>query len=330
MLQRKHITELALGFYSDGLLLLHPKDIGKIDEHPKEYIQLANDCHIYFIVKRPRIAFVPGSIEISDEKTTGKFKYVKDGVLTESEFWLLGKPNADVIEISDYPHSKLIAKTNGEVVFSLPAHLLSMICDHVEDRSIRDLDVVYIGMSYADGNRSAKERLLSHSTLQQVLADMNSDAPDMEALIVMAQYVQPQTFITFDGRDKTLKLEDDRDVVADLQKQQAKVTKDLQIALIEAGLIRYFQPPYNDKYKERFPHPTHKILKEVYEIDFGALTVEINTEEIAGRLFSKSRKPGYHHIASVDLHDPTTRRSFFNLMNVATGSNAPDRSGPIF
>lgn len=330
MARRKHITELALSFYSDGLLLLHPKDIGNIEQQSAEHAEIANDCHIYLIVKRPRIAFVPGSIAVGDGRTTGRFRYVKDGVEKEVGFWLQGEANADIIEISDYPHTKLSLVKNSEIFLTVPAYLLSMICDHIEDTSIRDLEVVYVGMSYADGTRSAKDRLLSHSTLQQVLADMNSDAPDMEALIIMAQYVPPQTIITFDGREKTLKIEDDRDVVADLKKQQAQVTEDLQIALIEAGLIRYFQPPYNYKYKQRFPHPTQKILKEVYEIDFLALTVEINTEQIKGRLFSKSRKPGYHHIASVDLHDPATRQSFFNIMNVAQGANAPDHSGPIF
>jgi hypothetical protein len=273
---------------------------------------------------------VPGSIVVGDKRTTGRFRYLRDGVTTESEFWLQGRPDADLIEISDYPHTKLFLKKNGETIFTIPAHILSMICSYVEDISIRNLEVVYVGMSYADGKRSAKDRLLSHSTLQQVLADLNSDALDMEALIIMAQFAPPQTIITFDGSDKKLKLEDDRDVIADLQKQQAYITKDLQFALIEAGLIRYFQPPYNDKYKERYPHHTHKILKELYEIDFGALTVEINTEQINGRLFSNSCKPGYHHIASVDLHDPVTRRSFFNLMNVPKGSDASDFSGPLF
>lgn len=330
MADRKYITEIALNFYSDRLLLLHPKDIGNIEKQGAEAIQVANDCHIYLIVKRPRVTFVPGSIVVGDEKTTGRFRYTKNGVATECEFYLTGKPNADSVEISEYPHTKLLLIKDEETIFTMPAHLCSMMCDSVGDRSIRDLEVVYVGMSYADGNRSAKDRLLSHSTLQQVLADLNNEAPDMEALIIMAQYASPQTIVTFDGRDKSLKLEDDRDLVADLQKQQTDITEDLEIALIEASLIRYFQPLYNDKYKDRFPQPTHKILKEIYEIDFGALTVEINTEDISARLFSTSRKPGYHHIGNVDLHDPATRRSFFNLMNVATGSDAPDHSGPVY
>jgi hypothetical protein len=330
MPKRKHITELALHFFSDGLLLLHPKDTGRIEQHSEEEAELANDCHIYLIVTRPRMSFVPDSIRVGGGKTTGRFKYVKAGVPQETEFWLDGEANADKIAISEYPHRKLSLIKNGEIFFTAPAHLLCMLCDHIDDRSIRDLEVVYVGMSYADGTRSAKDRLLSHSTLQQVLADLNANSPDSEALIIMVQYASPQTIISFDGRDKSLKLEDDRDVVADLRMQQEKITEDLQIALIEASLIRYFQPPYNDKYKQRFPHPTHRILNEAYEIDFGALSVELNTERINSRLYSETRKAAYLHIGSVDLHDPQVRRSFFNLMNVAKGSDATDYSGPIF
>ncbi len=330
MATRKHITEIALSFYSNGLLLLHPSDINNIEKQSPETAELANNCHIYLIVKRPRISYVPGSICIGDEKTTGEFSYTHNGIIKKVGFYLEGKSNADSIEISDYPHTKLLLIKNGKNFLTLPAHLLSMMCDNIDDTSIRDLEVVYIGMSYAEGRRSAKDRLQSHSTLQQVLADINHEEPDMEALIIMAEYETPQTFISFDGRDKSLKLEDDRNVVEDLQKQQTQITKDLEISLIEAGLIRYFEPPYNEKYKQRFPHPSQKILQEVYKIDFVALTVELNTEEIMGRLYSKTRNPGYHHIASVDLHDPSTRQSFFNLMNFDQGSDAPDHSGPIF
>jgi hypothetical protein len=329
MPQRKHITEIALGFFSTYLVVLHPKNIADVDSQP-EHAGIAENCHIYLIVKRPRVAYVPDSIVVGDESTVGRFRYVREGIAAETEFFLRGKPNADELRISPYPHHKLTLVKDGEEYTTIPAHLMCLMCDGVADPAIRDLEVAYVGMSYAEGRRSAKDRLLSHSTLQQVLADLNSDAPDDEALIIMAQFDSPQTFISFDGRDKSLKLEDDRDVMADLAKQQELVTEDLQIALIEAGLIRYFQPLYNDKYKQRFPHPTQKILDALYKIDFGALTVEINTEEINSRIFSSVRKPGYHHIASYDLHDPTVRHSFFNTMNAENGSDAEDHSGPVF
>lgn len=330
MATRKQITELALGFFSRGLLLVHAKDIKKVGQESQEIAELAANCHIYLIVKRPRLSFVPGSISLGENKITGRMQYTSNGVPHEIEFGLNGKPNADSVEISDYPHSNMLLVRNGKIVFTLPAHITSMMCEHISDSSVRDLDVQYVGMAYADGNRSAVDRLQSHSTLQQVLADLSHDAPESEVLLLLVEYESPQTIMTFDGRDKTLRLEDDRDVVSDLRRQHTEITENLQIALIEASLIKYFEPRYNDKYKNRFPHPTHKILDQVYSIDFGALTVEINTEDINAQLLSSNRGAGSHHIASFDLHDPLVRRSFFNIMNVESGSDASDHSGPIF
>ena len=142
---------------------------------------------------------------VSEEQLTGRSRYVKAGVVQETEFSLKGKANADEVVISSYPHLKLVLLKNGVKIFSAPAHLVSLLCDSVDDTTVRDLEVVYVGMSYAEGRRSAKDRLISHSTLQKVLADLNNDAPDDEALIIMAQFAQPINMISFDGTDESLK-----------------------------------------------------------------------------------------------------------------------------
>ncbi len=260
MANRKHITELALDFCSDGILIMHPKDVSRIEQQGAAAVELANECHIYVIATRPRVSYVPGSVRVGDGKTSGRFKYSRNGAIKETEFWLKGEAIADKIEISEYPHHTLSLVRNDKVIASIPAHLASLICDHVGDSSLRDLRVVYVGMSYADGSRSAKDRLLSHSTLQQVLADLNGDSPESEALIIMApghdeRYDSPQTLISFDGRDESLKIEDDRNLMDDLQRQRTDITEDLQIKLTEAALIRYFQPSYNEKYKNPVPSP---------------------------------------------------------------------------
>ena len=173
-----------------------------IDGLGQEMIDLANQCHIYLIVTHPRPRFVPGSIEVGSGKTKGRFAYVKDGIATETDFSFTVEANADKLEISDYPHRMLSLIRNGESFASIPAHHASLLSDHLGDSSLRDLCVVYVGMSFGDGNRSAKDRLMSHSTLQQVLADLTAESPDSEALVIMVQYVPPKAMISFDGHDK--------------------------------------------------------------------------------------------------------------------------------
>ena len=333
MPQRKHLTELFIGFTSTGIMGIHPKNIRKIESESPEIIKFAEQCHIYLITKRPRISFVPGSLNVGQARTTGKIRYIKNGTPRECEFHIDGKPDADDVHIGDYPHSELVLARNtpeGERTCKISIYVALTYMTYLEDADLRNLEVVYVGMSYADGNRSAKDRLLSHSTLQQVLADLMYDAPDMDTIVLMVKFDTPQVLMSFDGRNKELKLENDRDAIDDIQKAEELLAQDVQISLIEACLIRYFMPQYNDKYKQSFPHPSHKILKALYDIDFNAIGVEINSECINSKIFSVNIEPGFHHMAFFDLHDPNVRQSFFAAMGADIIQNAKTMSGPAF
>lgn len=329
MPQRKHVTEIAFNLASQGVMITHPRDIAKIGEQSVEHAQLASDCHIYLVAKRPRLGFVPDSITWGDGLTKGKMYYHEAGERKETEFHLKGEPNGS-IAYSAYPHNSIELVNGKHSTGPLPAHLISLMCDDIQNKALRDLEVVYVGMSYGDGNRSAKDRLKSHSTLQQVLADMSADEPDSEALLLLVQYAPPFSVISIDGRDKSLRVEKDRDVIKDLRRQQQLIDGKTEIALAEAGLIKYFRPRYNDKYKNNFPDKAHVVTKSLYSIDFIAFAVELNTEDINVRLYSGCRPPGFHHIANYDLHDPQTRKSFFNLLESSSSYSAESFSGPIF
>lgn len=329
-MHRKHVTELAINFVSKSVMTLHAADIGRIEQEPPEFTQAVERCHIYLISKRPRVWFVPDSLVVEKSRTTGRIAYSKQGQVSEIAFVMEGAlpPWCDEIKIDGYPHARLLMYFQGEQRTVIPAHQFILMSD-LSDPAIRDLTVVYVGMSYGDGSRSAKDRLQSHATLQAVLADINRSEPDAQAIVLLAEFWPPSVIISMDGRDKTLAVADDRDAISDIERTQQKLTEESQIRLIEAGLIRYFSPEYNDTYKQKFPHPTHKILDELYQIDYAALAVELNTEGINLKLQSPSRRAGYHHLASFDLHNPTVRRSFFDALN-GGAMDASTTSGPIF
>jgi hypothetical protein len=329
-MHKKRFTDLSLGFYSNGSLILHPANIEKINNEPDEIRELADNCHIYLIVSRPRASYLPGSISLENGLLTGALRCNVLGVEHHVAFTTEIGEGFEMKDLQ-YPFVSLRFEffDNPDDWFSIPAHIMS-IGAKLSDQTLSDLEVEYVGMSYAGGRRSAKDRLLSHSTLQAVMADMSRDQPDREVMVVLERYEPPQVFVLMNGRDESLNVEDDRDIAADLIRAQNEISKDLQICLVEAGLIKYFQPKYNDIYKKRFPHPSHEILKEVYSIDFGAVTVELNSEDLNVRLGSAVRKAGFHHIANFDLHDPAIRTSFFNTMNVEGGPDAEKFSGPIY
>lgn len=329
-MQRKHVTELTINFVSKTAMTLHAADIGRLEQEPAELVQAAERCHIYLIAKRPRVWFVPDSLVVTSQRTTGRLAYSRQGQISEVNFVMEGAlPEwCDAVSIDGYPHARLLMSYHGEQKKVIPAHQFILFSD-LSDPTIRDLTIEYVGMAYGDGSRSAKDRLLSHATLQAVLGDINRSEPDAQAIVVMVEFWPPQVIISMDGRDETLDVANDRDAFSDIERTERELDEEARIRIIEAALIRYFSPPYNDTYKQKFPLPTHKILSELYQIDYSAIAVELNTEGINLRLQSMSQRAGYHHLVTLDLHDPSVRRSFFDALNGGV-MNANSTSGPIF
>lgn len=52
----------------------------------------------------------------------------------------------------------------------------------------RNFEVLYVGQAFAEGKRTAIDRLKSHSTLQKILAETMSDYPDDQVFIFNLVY----------------------------------------------------------------------------------------------------------------------------------------------
>ncbi|MBR9970892.1 hypothetical protein [Magnetospirillum sulfuroxidans] len=328
--KRQFFTETCLGFCSRGLLAVNPAHIERIEDQPEEARQLARDCHIYLICRRPSLTLKPGSISLGDGVCRGVIIINELGRMREVSFKLNGIPdNFHCMKESAYPYKKIEAfDVGGDLLWSALINMaLPMMV--LADNSIRNLEVCYVGQAYGDGTRSAADRLKSHSTLQKVLADSAMERPDLEVVLLMFQYEQ-QVFFSFDGRSSDAPPpEADGNRIGDTL-DGVPLDEKKTIAIVEAGLIRYFRPEYNIKLRDWYPKEGQKLLDECYELDFSGLIVEINTENAASPIYSSSRAPGIHHIANFDLHDPEVRRSFFAMMEGMPTDMATKTSGPIY
>jgi len=310
--KRKYFTEFALNIYSEEPAMLAPADLVKIKDEPQESKDRLKNCNIYFILKRPRISFVPDSLAINNNSLTGKISQHLDSSANEYEFKLNGDlpNNIASVEISKYPHTKLIIKhkNNNETVIPFSYLYRNMEIDAPE---LENLEVVYVGQAFGQsGERTAVERLSSHSTLQKILADISANQPNMEVLLCLYSFGFHRFIINMDGTS-TAETTDEEDKEHYMSTLNSNFKRGMRISLAEAAFIRYFEPEYNKVYKTGFPHKRLKMLKKLYDYDFGALIAEASIEEHNYRLYSEKQKPNFHHIARFDLHDPKQRRSFF-------------------
>lgn len=275
---------------------------------------IADNSHIYLICRRPALRFDAELFQHKGGIASGSLTYRINGaghkIPFSIDFPLLD--GADHAALSPYPHREIRTyNANGEMVRYLPASTLS-IGDgmHLNRPELANLEVLYVGQSFAGGNRSAFERLQSHSTLQRILAELAYESPDSEVFIATFQYDPYRVLTLFDGMSKDA-ITDDRDMGRFFSIMKKPLKKSQQISLAEAALIRYFKPKYNTVFKESFPSNKQKVLASCYELDFSGLSVEINTEELAFRLYSENAKPSMHHISNIELFGKSERAGFF-------------------
>ena len=69
------------------------------------------------------------------------------------------------------------------------------------------------------------------------------------------------------------------------------------MALAEAGLIRFFQPQYNDRMKYSFPARKQITLESVRRLDFHGLLVELQSQRVDGLYGSNVQKYSWIHFA---------------------------------
>ncbi|MCU8004389.1 hypothetical protein [Shewanella sp. SM96] len=327
-MKRKFVTEYAYG-YMNSLMFMTPAHqlLGDNKVSPAQEEQLAK-CNIYIISMRPTPYFDPDTLKHANNIFSGTLCYKVNGQERRVEFnnyqWKIEK--GSTIECP-YPHREVICRlpngTIGELY--LPANLLVLKCNYGGDM-LNDYEVLYVGQAIGNkANRSAFDRLKSHSTFQKILAITAQEYPDNEIMIFMFEFENGQMFSSTDGMAKEANNtpENEERLVNAIRNPPDKKQK---IGLIEAGLIRYFEPKYNEIFKINFPSVKQKVLLSCKNLDVTGLIVELDSSDLRCRLFSPSVTATEHHIAQFDLVSQEKRMSFFNttrfnsLPNVISGS----------
>ncbi|MNZ80192.1 hypothetical protein D3C78_988200 [compost metagenome] len=240
-------------------------------------------CHIYIIATRPNSYFIADSLKHDGKLLSGQIGYKISGVEHRVDFKDFPFELSDgAIEIRcDYPFRELWTYNSaGEQTHYLPAtHFASILGSYNSDGVLNRFEVLYVGQAIGQGNRSAQQRLTSHSTFQKILALSAHDTPDNEVVVFMFQFDHEHVFTSMDGRAIGA-IADDSNEKRLMGAIRNSPDKKQKIAMVEAGLIRYFQPRYNEIFKIKFPSTKHKTLLSCKTLDVSALIVELDTSDL--------------------------------------------------
>lgn len=310
--KRKFVSEFSVGLTSNGWLMFTPDQLHSDGKMKAAQQDIADNSHIYIICKKPKANCSSEEPIIREDQATGKVISRIDGVEVVSEYSFPFDFIDDEIDlrVSSYPHRKIeTVDAEGKWNRYWPSELLALF---TRNPIYYDLEVLYVGQAYADGKRTAIDRLRSHSTLQKNLADTMNEFPDDQIYIITLVYNEYNLISSFNGVDKTCisGQEDDARLNSIIGNPLSK--KEI-VCLAEASLIRYFNPRYNITYKSSFPASDQKILSGCFDLDFSGLSVEIELDDSSFRLYSKDVSVKHHHLAMFNLVDEEERLGFFSL-----------------
>jgi hypothetical protein len=264
--------------------------------------------------RRPRISFDPKSIQIGPEEILGvAVKHLQDQRV-EIPFIANNELGRTDLSIQcDYPYTEIAFKTpDGEIISNGKTALLLASFNRKHWEHL-DLEVLYVGQSYGtDGDRTAVERLQSHSTLQGIYSEAIRTSPDQEVWLILLSF-ERYFLASFDGITKQYQKTSEEDDAHLEHVIDNPITEQQEVNFTEAALIKYFRPPFNVKYKDTFPSPGHSTYEQCYAVDLNSVSVEVQTEDIMLRLWSATVEPKLVHIASFPLHSEEDRRYMFAL-----------------
>lgn len=306
--RRVYSSEGAVHIYSSLPTALTPADLYQARDNPVVREAIAN-CNIYLITGRRRILIDPSDFSLKGSTLTGNFLVQSsEGMMCfpfEYEITVdrIGEGNIlQGVAVAPCGTHIVIVTANGQL--RLPTHVIVTLACADLPLEDRDLEVLYVGQGIGkSGNRTAIDRLLNHSTLQRILAEVVTFHPDREIVLLLYRFEHLRIIASTGGdlnATPTATVEEEYRHVERLG--GIKLNRHAIVSLAEAGLIRHFQPLYNVLVKSNDFSSKNKltILKKLLTQDITGLMVEICTGNVRARLCSPSAPP----LELSDLFEP--------------------------
>lgn len=309
---RKYLTEFGINSYCTHSTLLQQSELGS----PYAQSSHSDKYHIYIIGQRPRASIVPRSIKFSKKNVVGTLQVQEKDSLSKYPFKVLnhfGTSNLDYV--SEYPYNNFsILNSQKEAVLKGKVSLLAPNIGFLGSDFL-DLEVLYVGQSYGEkGERNAFKRLENHSKLQKIYSQALSDSPDKEIWLILCSF-EYQFILDIDGANKNIQFAEKDDQSHTRRVFDQNINERQHINFVEAGLINYFKPKYNEVFKNKFPLQKHKSYKECYDLEINHLSVVLETEHLGLSLWSDHQAKKPIHMAEFYFYSKEDREGMFDFLN---------------
>lgn len=306
-------TEYSFHRFLNGCVLLQQENLKNFQDYVEGW---EVGYHIYMICRRKRVTIVPERFRVNDGIMYMTFKFHDQDIFIEKQLKFQHYEKTDNFTIeSSYPYSQFKIYYEGKKYQEAKASLFIQKF-FPADIWVLDLEVLYIWQAFwKDGERTAVDRLGSHSTLQKIYSDASVNNPDSEIFILLCNFSESQIML-MNGQwiysDTDIR-ESDTLVSNAISSLHGGMNEWQVINITEAALIKYFQPYYNVHFKKIFPSMKHD-YHDFYNLDFNSIGIELNTEETLNcKLYSDVTDRTFYHFETYVLDTWDSRQDMFDL-----------------
>lgn len=267
-------------------------------------------CNLYIVSQAPRISADPASVRFTE---AGEFfvtlrEQVKNEFHEHPVYIQHFKEDTHGLSWhSEWPYEEFTihdsesdASTGGPVSTWFRAHALL-------PEALVPEEVLYIGQAFGkSGERTAYDRLASHSTLQRIYADAD---PDKETWLTLCSIDDVALNTVIAPRPTVEASEEQNNAHWDrvyARFNSSDFWEREVITAAEAGLISYFKPKYNRIFKNNYPDPAHVHISLLYELEFHTLVIELQNHGMELSFGSGAVKPSGLHFAYYQLGELTS------------------------
>jgi hypothetical protein len=320
---RKYQTEFTLVITVAGMYLLRAQDLPLVDVAD---LDASVQCHLYVISRAPRISIDPDTVEIGESVITGEVLIHKEDDAERSAFVLPHQIGPGPLTWrTSWPHEAFeILDSEGTRAQGGVCALLGHYA-HVWPAEADRHEILYVGQAFGSaGDRTAWDRLKKHETLQRILADQN---PDTQVWLTLAAVSDVQLLQEISPRPGRLTDDEDNEHINQVFKQfhEEGFHERECVALSEAGLIRGWQPEYNDLLKYTFPSRRQVSLENARDLDLHGLVVEWQSLDLPPLYWSSRHNANRVFFLGYEVHLDAERALTLSLSTLhAITRSLPD------
>lgn len=324
-----HSVEGALVFSLGTYRLIQQVDLELYSKHQKDFTE-KNNCNIYFILCRSKVTINPKHFIAANDYCEVEFLFQDKSNVKAVRAKIPGLANSIELELkSDYPYTYFSIHNKGENVFGGKASTIVDILQSIVPikEPLMDYQILYIGQSKGRVTKTnALSRVIKHENLQKIYSEGAIHFPNKEIWIMCCAFNQQN--ITMSGLPHKTKVSMTKEYKRFQSFVNLKLSSDQCTNIIEAALIRYFEPKYNEVFKDNFPNEKHKSYSESFKADLNAVVIEVNTEESFRYLYTKTRKRKIDHIVIYHLRKEEERVKMFDLKSYMKKPNRSEEDIP--